>query len=83
MMSYAYWRDFIPKGAFKRLEVDDIAYVPVPDGGDCPDIIDERYIEAYRLMGNMAFTLMIVGTSDITPERASEMARMYVKAKNE
>lgn len=83
MMDYGYWRSFIPHGTFKSLVVDDTTYVPVPDGGDRPDIIDERYIEAYKIMGNRPFLLMIVRESHLTPERAVELAKKYIESKGE
>lgn len=83
MMSYPYWRSFIPIGMLKKLVVDDVTYVPVPDGGDRPEIIDERYIEAYNIMGNSAFTLMMIRESHLTPEKAVELAKKYVESKNE
>lgn len=46
-----------------------------------PDIIDERYAEAYRLMGRKAFIPMIVEHDDITPLKAMELAREYVASK--
>ena len=46
-----------------------------------PDLIDERYAGAYRLIGREAFILMIVERDEITPSMAMELARTYVASR--
>ena len=65
----------------RKVRVDDITYVLMQEGNMMPDLIDERYAEAYRLMGREAFILMIVEHDDITPLKAMELAREYVASK--
>ena len=62
----------------RKVRVDDITYVLIQEGDMMPDLIDERYVEAYRLMGREAFIPMIVEHDDITPPKAMELAREYV-----
>ena len=65
----------------RKVRVTDITYVLIPEGDMMPDLIDERYAEAYRLMGREAFIPMIVEHDDITPLKAMELAREYVASK--
>ena len=65
----------------RKVRVDDITYVLIQEGDMMPDLIDERYAEAYRLMGREAFIPMIVEHDDITPLKAMELAREYVASK--
>ena len=65
----------------RKVRVDDITYVLIQEGDMMPDLIDERYAEAYRLMGREAFIPMIVEHDDITPRKAMELAREYVASK--
>ena len=65
----------------RKVRVDDITYVLIQEGDMRPDLIDERYAEAYRLMGREAFIPMIVEHDDITPLKAMELARAYVASK--
>ena len=62
----------------RKVRVDDITYVLIQEGDMMPDLIDERYAEAYRLMGREAFIPMIVERDEITPSMAMELAREYV-----
>ena len=62
----------------RKVRVYDITYVLIQEGDMMPDLIDERYVEAYRLMGREAFILMIVERDEITPSMAMELAREYV-----
>ena len=65
----------------RKVRVDDITYVLIQEGDMMPDLIDERYAEAYRLMGRDAFIPMIVEHDDITPLKAMELARECVASK--
>lgn len=65
----------------RKVRVDDITYVLIQEGDMMPDLIDERYAEAYRLMGREAFIPIIVEHDDITPLKAMELAREYVASK--
>ena len=62
----------------RKVNVDGITYVLIQERGMMPDLIDERYAEAYLLMGRDAFIPMIVEHDDITPLKAMELARAYV-----
>lgn len=50
--------------------------------GEPADLIDRRYVPAYRLMGREAFIKMIKEHEDLTPELANELAESYVKPKS-
>ena len=79
-MEYGYWRatKLFVANISRKVRVDDITYVLIQERGMMPDIIDERYAEAYLLMGREAFILMIVERDEITPSMAMELARAYV-----
>lgn len=47
--------------------------------GEPADLVDKRYIPAYRLMGRKAFIEMIEEQEELTPELANELAESYVK----
>lgn len=83
LMEYGYWRatKLVVTNISRKVKVDDITYVLIQEGDMMPDLIDERYVEAYRLMGREAFILMIVEHDDITPLKAMELAREYVASK--
>lgn len=49
--------------------------------GEPADLVDSRYIPAYRMMGRDAFIKMIQEHQRLTPERAMEMAKEFVKSK--
>ena len=49
--------------------------------GEPVDLLDRRYIPAYRNMGREAFIKMIKRHHDLTPEIAMELAKTY-KSKN-
>ena len=82
-MEYGYWRatKLVVTNISRKVRVDDITYVLIQEGDMMPDLIDERYAEAYRLMGRGAFIPMIVEHDDITPLKAMELAREYVASK--
>ena len=65
----------------RKVNIDDITYVLIQKRGMMPDLIDERYTEAYRLMGRKAFIPMIVEHDDITPLKAMELARECIASK--
>ena len=79
-MEYGYWRatKLVVTNISRKVNVDGITYVLIQERGMMPDLIDERYAEAYRLMGRDAFIPMIVEHDDITPLKAMELAREYV-----
>ena len=83
LMEYGYWRatKLVVTNISRKVRVDDITYVLIQEGDLMPDLIDERYAEAYRLMGREAFIPMIVKHDDITPLKAMELARAYVASK--
>lgn len=82
-MEYGYWRatKLVVTNISRKVNVDGITYVLIQERGMMPDLIDERYAEAYRLMGRDAFIPMIVEHDDITPLKAMELAREYVAPK--
>lgn len=82
-MEYGYWRatKLVVTNISRKVRVDDITYVLIQEGDMMPDLIDERYAEAYRLMGRDAFIPMIVEHDDITPLKAMELARERVASK--
>lgn len=47
--------------------------------GEPVDLLDRRYIPAYRKMGREAFIKMIKEHEDLTPELANKLAESYVK----
>lgn len=49
--------------------------------GEPVDLVDSRYIPTYRMMGRDAFIKMIQEHQRLTPERAMEMAKEFVKSK--
>lgn len=84
LMEYGYWRatKLAVTNISRKVRVDDITYVLIQEGDMMPDLIDERYTEAYRLMGREAFIPMIVEHDDITPLKAMELARAYIASKS-
>lgn len=82
-MEYGYWRatKLVVTNISRKVRVDDITYVLIQEGDMMPDLIDERYAEAYRLMGRKAFIPMIVEHDDITPLKAMELAKAYIVSK--
>ena len=83
LMEYGYWRatKLVVTNISRKVRVDDITYVLIQEGDMMPDLIDERYAEAYRLMGREAFIPMIVEHDDITPLKAMELAKAYIASK--
>lgn len=83
LMEYGYWRatKLVVTNISRKVRVDDITYVLIQEGDMMPDLIDERYVEAYRLMGRKAFIPMIVEHDDITPLKAMELAKAHVASK--
>lgn len=51
--------------------------------GEPADLVDRRYVPAYRLMGRKAFIEMIEEHQDLTPEIAMELAEKYVESNKE
>ena len=51
--------------------------------GEPVDLVDRRYVPAYRMMGRDAFIDMIQAHKNLTPEIAMELAEDYVKSKEE
>ena len=49
--------------------------------GEPADLVDKRYVPAYRKMGRKAFIKMIEEQEELTPELANELAESYVKPK--
>ena len=49
--------------------------------GEPADLVDKRYVPAYRLMGRKAFIEMIEEHQDLTPEIAMELSEAYMKPK--
>ena len=83
LMEYGYWRatKIVVTNISRKVVIDGITYSLIQEGDMMPDLIDERYAEAYRLMGRKAFIPMIVEHDDITPLKAMELAREYVASK--
>ena len=50
--------------------------------GEPADLVDKRYVPAYRKMGRDAFIKMIKRHHDWTPEIAMELADSYMKPKS-
>ena len=50
--------------------------------GEPADLVDKRYVPAYRKMGRDAFIKMIKRHHDLTPEIAMELADSYMKPKS-
>lgn len=49
--------------------------------GEPADLVDKRYIPAYRLMGRKAFIEMIEEQEELTPELANKLADEYKQSK--
>ena len=83
LMEYGYWRatKLVVTNISRKVKVDGITYVLIQEGDMLPDLIDERYVEAYRLMGRKAFIFMIVEHDDITPQKAMELAKTHIASK--
>ena len=81
LMEYGYWRatKLVVTNISRKVKVDDITYVLIQEGDMMPDLIDERYAEAYRLIGREAFIKMIEEQEELTPELANKLAESYVK----
>ena len=81
LMEYGYWRatKLVVTNISRKVRVDDITYVLIQEGDMMPDLIDEIYADAYRLMGREAFIIMIAEIDEITPSMAMELAESYVK----
>ena len=47
--------------------------------GEPADLVDRRYVPAYRKMGREAFIKMIEEQEELTPELANELADSYMK----
>ena len=51
--------------------------------GEPADLVDRRYVPAYRIMGREAFIKMIQEHQRLTPEIAMELAEKYVESNKE
>ena len=70
------------KGIFKlSMEAEKAGRQNAIEPGDPADLVDSRYIPAYRMMGREAFIRMIVEHDQLSPGRAMELAKKYVKSK--
>lgn len=47
--------------------------------GEPADLVDSRYVKAYRMMGRDAFLSMIESTPEMTVKKANELAAIYAK----
>ena len=63
------------------LEADKAGREKAIEPGEPADLLDKRYVPAYRLMGRKAFIEMIEEYKDLTPEIAMELAEAYMKPK--
>ena len=50
--------------------------------GEPADLVDKRYVPAYRKMGREAFIKMLEEQEELTPELANKLAESYVKQKS-
>lgn len=50
--------------------------------GEPADLVDRRYVPAYRMMGREAFIKMLKEQPELTPKIAMELAKSYVKPKS-
>lgn len=50
--------------------------------GEPADLVDKRYIPAYRIMGREAFIKMLKEQPELTPKIAMKLAKSYVKPKS-
>ena len=50
--------------------------------GEPADLVDKRYVPAYRIMGREAFIKMIEDQPELTPKIAMELADSYMKPKS-
>lgn len=50
--------------------------------GEPADLVDKRYVPAYRMMGREAFIKMIKEHYEMNPKIAMELAESYVKPKS-
>ena len=51
--------------------------------GEPADLVDRRYVPAYRKIGREAFIKMLNEQPELTPKIAMELAKKYVESKNE
>ena len=51
--------------------------------GEPADLVDKRYVPAYRKMGREAFIKMLKEYPELTPKIAMELAEAYMKQKKE
>lgn len=65
------------------LEADKAGREKAIEPGEPADLLDKRYVPAYRLMGRKAFIEMIEEHGDLTPEIAMELAEKYVESNKE
>ena len=65
------------------LEAEKTGRAKAIEPGEPVDLVDRRYVPAYRMMGREAFIKMIQEHQRLTPEIAMELAKKYVESKNE
>ena len=65
------------------LEAEKAGRAKAIEPGEPVDLVDRRYVPAYRMMGRDAFIKMIQEHQRLTPEIAMELAEEYVKSKEE
>ena len=50
--------------------------------GEPADLVDKRYVPAYRIMGREAFIKMLEEYPELNPKMAMELSKTYVKPKS-
>ena len=63
------------------LEAEKAGRTKAIEPGEPADLIDSRYVHAYRMMGRDGFIKMIQAHQRLTPEIAMGLAEEYVKSK--
>ena len=63
------------------LEADKAGREKAIEPGEPADLVDKRYVPAYRLMGRKAFIEMIEEQEELTPELANKLADEYKQSK--
>ena len=63
------------------LEAEKAGRAKAIEPGEPVDLIDSRYVHAYRMMGRDAFIKMIQEHQRLTPEIAMELAKAHVESK--
>lgn len=63
------------------LEAEKAGRAKAIEPGEPADLVDSRYIPAYRMMGRDAFIRMIVEHDQLSSGRAMELAKAHVESK--